>query len=103
MLGEENLEWGMKSPLSTTGVPVSLYVYVEDADKAFEQAIQAGATVRFPLEDTFWGDRFGKLTDPFGHEWGLATRVRDLTEDEINRGAEEWMANQRRAAQEAHA
>ena len=99
MIGEENLEWDMKSPLSTNGVSTSLYVYVDYVDKAFDLAVKEGATVRFPLEDTFWGDRFGKLTDPFGHEWGLAKRVRDLTEEEVKRGAEEWMAKAGQTAQ----
>lgn len=100
MLGEENEEWGMKSPLSTNGVHSSLYLYVEDADKGFERALEAGATVRYPLEDTFWGDRFGKVTDPYGHEWGIATRVRDVSEEELRRAAEEWMA---KAGQESKA
>lgn len=92
MVGEENAEWGMKSPLTTDGIHSSLHIYVEDADKAFQRALDAGATVRYPLEDAFWGDRYGKVTDPYGHEWGIATRVRDLSEAEIERGAQEWMA-----------
>jgi uncharacterized glyoxalase superfamily protein PhnB len=92
MLGEENEQWGTKSPLSTNGVHGSLHIYVEDADASFNRALQAGATVRYPLEDAFWGDRYGKVTDPFGHEWGLATRVKDLSDAEMNQAAQEWMA-----------
>lgn len=103
MLGEENIEWGMKSPLSTDGLPASLHIYVEDADKAFERALEAGATSRYPLEDAFWGDRYGKVTDPFGHEWGLATRVRDLSDAEMQRAAQEWMAKAQEAGQGANA
>jgi uncharacterized glyoxalase superfamily protein PhnB len=103
MLGEENVEWGMKSPLSLDGVPSSLYLYVEDADKSFERAVEAGASVRFPLEDTFWGDRFGKVADPFGHEWGLATRVREVSKEELRRAAQEWMAKAGQGGQEAKA
>ena len=94
MLGEENVEWGTKSPLSTDGNPGSLHLYVADADAAFQRAIDAGATVRYPLEDAFWGDRYGKLTDPFGHEWGIATRQKEMTPAEMERAGAEWMARQ---------
>lgn len=103
MMGEENVEWGMKSPFSTNGLAGSLHIYVEDADKAFEKAIRAGATVKQPLEDAFWGDRYGKVTDPFGHEWGIATNIRDLSPEEMKRAAEEWMAKMGQGAQEAQA
>ena len=92
MLGEENEQWGTKSPLSLNGVHGSLHIYVEDADAAFNRAVEAGATVRYPLEDAFWGDRYGKVTDPFGHEWGLATRVKDMTKAEMEKAGQEWMA-----------
>lgn len=92
MLGEESEQWGTRSPLSTNGNPSSLHIYVADADAAFERAIEAGATVRYPLEDTFWGDRYGKVRDPFGHEWGIATHVKDLSEAEVMQAAQEWMA-----------
>ena len=92
MLGEENEQWGTKSPLLTNGNPGSLHIYVDDADASFDRALKAGATVRYPLEDAFWGDRYGKVTDPFGHEWGIATRVKDLTDAEMKRAADEWMA-----------
>ena len=92
MLGEENEQWGTKSPLSLNGVHGSLQIYVEDADAAFNRALKAGATVRYPLEDAFWGDRYGKVTDPFGHEWGLATRVKDMTKAEMEKAGKEWMA-----------
>ena len=92
MLGEENEQWGTKSPLILNGVHGSLHIYVEDADAAFNRALEAGATVRYPLEDAFWGDRYGKVTDPFGHEWGLATRVKDMTKAEMEKAGQEWMA-----------
>jgi uncharacterized glyoxalase superfamily protein PhnB len=94
MLGEENEQWGTLSPLSTKGTHGSLHVYVADVDAAFARAVGAGATVRYPLENAFWGDRYGKVTDPFGHEWGLATRLRDMTEEEIRAAAGRWMAEQ---------
>jgi uncharacterized glyoxalase superfamily protein PhnB len=100
MLGDENPQWGASSPLSTNGISSSLHLYVDDADAAFERALRAGAKVRYPLEDAFWGDRYGKVTDPFGHEWGIATRVKDLTPEEMRQAAEAWMAQ---AAQAQHA
>jgi PhnB protein len=92
MLGEENEQWGTKSPLSTNGNPGSLHVYVADADKAFQRAVDEGASVVYPLEDAFWGDRYGKVRDPFGHEWGIATRVREMTNEEMEKAGQEWMA-----------
>jgi PhnB protein len=92
MLGEENEQWGTRSPLSTNGVHGSLHIYVPDVDAAFERALQAGAKARYPLENAFWGDRYGKVTDPFGHEWGLATRVKELSAEEMKRAGDEWMA-----------
>jgi PhnB protein len=91
MLGEENEQWGTKSPLLTNGNPGSLHIYVEDADAAFARALEAGATVRYPLENAFWGDRYGKVADPFGHEWGIATRMKDLSDAEMKAAADEWM------------
>jgi PhnB protein len=92
MLGEENKEWGALSPLSTNGNPISLHLYVDDADATFAQALRAGATVKQPLDDAFWGDRYGRVTDPFGHVWSIATRVRDMTQEEMRVAGEEWMA-----------
>ncbi|HEX3157421.1 MAG TPA: VOC family protein [Gemmatimonadaceae bacterium] len=92
MLGEENVDWGMLSPLSTKGNPSSLHLYVPDVDAAFARALDAGATVRYPLEDAFWGDRYGKVTDPYGHEWGIATHVKDMSPEEMERAGAEWMA-----------
>jgi PhnB protein len=92
MLGEENEQWGTKSPLSTNGNPGSLHVYVADADTAFQRAVDEGASVVYPLEDAFWGDRYGKVRDPFGHEWGIATRVREMTDAEMEKAGQEWMA-----------
>jgi PhnB protein len=92
MLGEENEQWGTKSPLSTNGNPGSLHMYVADADAAFQRAVDAGASVTYPLEDAFWGDRYGKVRDPFGHEWGIATRVREMSDEEAEKAGQEWMA-----------
>ena len=94
MLGEENEQWGTKSPLITNGNPSSLHIYVENADAAYDRALKAGATVKYPIEDAFWGDRYGKVTDPFGHEWAIATRVKDMTPAEMEKAGKEWMAKQ---------
>lgn len=93
MLTDENPQWGTQSPKALGGTPVSLHLYVEDADALFERAVKAGCTPQFPMEDTFWGDRYGKLADPFGHVWGVATHKKDLTPGELAQAAQEWMAN----------
>ena len=92
MLGEENPAWDARSPQTLGGTHGSLHLYVDDADAAFARAVREGATVRHPLEDAFWGDRYGKVTDPFGHEWGLATHVRDMTEAEVQAAGAAWRA-----------
>jgi uncharacterized glyoxalase superfamily protein PhnB len=83
MLGEEDPERGASSPQTIGGSPVSLMVYVKDVDAAFERAEKAGCTVQMPLEDMFWGDRYGKLQDPFGHHWSLATHKEDVAPEEM--------------------
>jgi uncharacterized glyoxalase superfamily protein PhnB len=94
MLGEENPQMNHLSPQSLNGTPVNLYVYVRDADKVFNQAVKAGATVVMPVMDMFWGDRYGHVKDPFGHNWMIATRKRNLSAKEMKKGAEEWFAQQ---------
>ncbi len=82
-----------KSPASLNGSAVTLSLYVEDADAAFNRAVEAGATATMPPMDAFWGDRYGKFRDPFGHEWAVMQHIKDLTPEEIQKGAEEWMKN----------
>ena len=79
MLGDEMPEMGSKSPITLGGSPASIMLYVKNVDAAFAQATAAGATVVMPLQDMFWGDRYGKVKDPFGHEWQMATHKEDLT------------------------
>jgi uncharacterized glyoxalase superfamily protein PhnB len=93
MLGEENLQMGNPSPLSLNGSPISLYVYVRDADKAFNQAVSNGAAVAMPVMDQFWGDRAGMITDPYGHKWWLATHKQDLSPKAMKKAAEEFFAS----------
>ena len=71
---------------------MNLFLYVPDADASFQQAVSAGAQVSMPLADMFWGDRYGKLVDPFGHEWSIATHKEDLTPEEIERRGREAMS-----------
>jgi uncharacterized glyoxalase superfamily protein PhnB len=82
----------LASPQTKKCTTVSLHMYVNDADAVFKKAVDAGATPTMPPMDTFWGDRYGKVTDPYGHEWGIATRKQDLTPEQIGKGAEEWFA-----------
>lgn len=83
MLGEECPEQGASSPQTIGGSPVGLHVYVKDVDAAFARASQAGCKVEMPPTDMFWGDRYGKLQDPFGHHWALATHKEDVSPEEM--------------------
>lgn len=83
MLDEENVAQGMKSPLALGGTASSLMVYVADADATYAGLTGAGAKVDMPLEDQFWGDRYGTVIDPFGHRWAVASHVEDLTPEQM--------------------
>ncbi|HEX2034111.1 MAG TPA: VOC family protein [Chloroflexota bacterium] len=86
MLADEFPDMGScRAPQSLGGTSISLHIYVEDVDTAFQRAVEAGATVTMPVQDTFWGDRYGSLVDPFGHAWSLATHKEDLTPEETQR------------------
>jgi PhnB protein len=98
MIGEEMPAFGAKSPASLGGSPVSIFLYVKDVDKTFAQAVAAGCTVTMPLADQFWGDRYGKLSDPYGHQWGLATHKENVTPKEMAKRQEEFFAQQAKAA-----
>jgi PhnB protein len=87
MLADEFSELGALSPESVGGTPVSLLVYVEDVDRFTEKAVAEGLKVLKPVQDQFYGDRSGHFEDPFGHKWGFATHVEDLTPDEMNERA----------------
>ncbi len=89
MLSDEFPEMKNLSPKSIGGSPVSLYMYVEDVDATFEKAVSAGAKVLDQVTDQFWGDRHGRLEDPFGHQWNIATHIKDLSEEEMKKAAEE--------------
>jgi len=93
MLSLENPEWQMKSAETLGGSPISLHIYTDDVDKAFKQATDAGCQVTAPLMDAFWGDRYGKVQDPFGVQWGIATHKEDLSVPEMEKRAAEWFAS----------
>lgn len=90
MLSDEMM--GNRSPESFGGSPVSIFLYVENVDSVFNQAVKAGAKSDMPPADMFWGDRYGKLTDPFGHVWGIATHIEDVAPAEMEKRAKESMA-----------
>ena len=87
MLVDEFPEWGSSSPKRLKGSPVTIHLQVDDVDSLFDQAVQAGATVKMPLDNMFWGDRYGVIEDPFGHLWSLATHVKDVSPEELQKAA----------------
>jgi PhnB protein len=87
MLGDEVPEMGVRGPRSVGGTPVTISVYVEDVDATFERAVSAGAKALRPVEDQFYGDRSGQFEDPFGHRWSVASRVEDVSPDEMAKRA----------------
>ena len=93
MLNDEFPEMGAKSPATIGGSPVTLHIYTPDCDALWNRAVAAGATVTMPLADMFWGDRYGTLTDPFGHRWSIATHKEDFTPEEMGKRAAEAMKN----------
>ena len=92
MLSDPFPESGVTPRRALGGTSVGIFLYVEDVDAVFQQAVDAGATVTTPLEDMFWGDRFGSVTDPFGHHWSLATHVEDVPPEEMEERAKAAMA-----------
>jgi PhnB protein len=96
MLADEVSGMGYLSPQTLGGSPISLMLYVPDVDKAFQQALAAGATTQRPVQDQFYGDRSGTLKDPFGHVWTISTHIEDIPPDEMRRRAETFMKQQAR-------
>ena len=92
MLADEFPDMGHLGPKSRGGPTASLVVYVPDVDAAFRKAIEAGAKQQRPVEDQFWGDRMGTLTDPFGHQWTLATHIKEVPPEEMQQRMEEFAA-----------
>jgi PhnB protein len=92
MMADENLEWGNKGPLTIGGNPMGFGLYVKDADKVFQKAIDAGATVVMPVEDMFYGDRVGQVMDPFGYKWMISTHFKDMSYEEMQKLSNEMFA-----------
>ncbi len=97
MLSAENPQWGMKSPVLLGGSPASIQLYVQDADASFAKAVAAGCTKVAPVETELWGDRYGKVADPFGYQWGIATHVEDVSPEEMVKRSEAWFVQMAQA------
>jgi PhnB protein len=85
MLVDEMPEWGALGPKSLKGSPVTIHLNVDDADAAVARAVKAGAKVTMPVADQFWGDRYGKIEDPFGHHWSVAHPLREVSMEEAKK------------------
>lgn len=94
MLADEAPEWGSKSARTLGDSPARMHLYVADVDAVVERAVAAGATVEIPVTDQFYGDRTGRIVDPFGHRWIVATRREEMTPAEMQRRFESWLAEQ---------
>lgn len=103
MLADERPGSSGKSPKTLGGSSASIFLYLENVDSTFKQAVDAGGKAEMEPEDQFWGDRFGQLSDPFGHLWGLATHVEDVAPQEMERRAREAMGKMAQTAGKANA
>lgn len=93
MFNDEFPDWQVLAPTSTKAdTAVTIHLYVDDCDSVYQQAVKAGAVATMPLADQFWGDRYGKLKDPFGHTWAVATHIKDMTPEEMKKAQDEAMA-----------
>jgi PhnB protein len=92
MLSDPFPQSTVQPPTTVGATTASVFLYVDDVDAAFQRAVDAGAKVEMALEDMFWGDRFGTVTDPFGHVWSLASHVEDVSPEEIEERAKAAMA-----------
>ncbi len=89
MLADEFPEMGVLSPLGVGGTATVLHFSTDDADAVWQRALEGGAEVRQPLQDAFWGERYGQITDPFGHRWGIAQHLRHVSREELERAVSE--------------
>jgi len=92
MVADEMPGAGNRAPQSLGGTTMSVFLYVNDVDSSYKQAVDAGAKADMPPADMFWGDRFGKLTDPFGHSWAMATHKEDVAPEEMKKRMQQEMA-----------
>src|SRR5690348_5756338 len=98
MLNDEFPDHGALSPLSTGGTSVTIHIYTDNVDTAFNRAVSAGAQVKMPLADQFWGDRYGVVADPFGHKWSLGAHIKDMSAEEMQREMARAMAGMKKTA-----
>jgi PhnB protein len=98
MLNDEFPDYGTLSPLSTGGSAVTIHIYTDNVDAAFNRAVSAGAQVKMPLADQFWGDRYGVVADPFGHKWSLGAHIKDMSPEEMQREQDRAMAAMKKSA-----
>lgn len=99
MLNDEFPEFGgTPAPSANGGSGVTLHIYLDNVDAAFERAVSAGASVKMPLMDMFWGDRYGTVLDPFGHGWSLATHTRDMSPEEMQQEQEKACGQMQKSA-----
>ncbi len=94
MMADENPDWGTKSPQTLGGNPMTLGLYVKDADAVFQKAVDAGATVIMPVKDEFYGDRAGQVEDPFGYKWMIATHKEVVSYEEMQRRMEAMFSDE---------
>jgi PhnB protein len=102
MLADEMPGMGAQSPQSLGGTTGGLFLYVENVDNVFQQAVSAGAQVEMPLENQFWGDRYGRLKDPFGHSWSVGTHIEDVAPEEMTKRMQDAMAKRTQQTKSAH-
>ncbi len=102
MLNDEFPGMSAPSPQGLGGTTVTINIYTEDADRVYNQAVSAGATVAMPLKDQFWGDRYGLLTDPFGHRWAVATHKEDVTPAEMEQRSKAFFAQMGKSTGASH-
>ncbi len=93
MLADEDPRFGRKSPTTLNGTPMALHLYVADVDASFKRALEAGARQVMGVENMFWGDRYGVVTDPFGFWWSLATHIEDVPPEEMEKRMKAMMAS----------
>jgi PhnB protein len=92
MMADENLDWGNKGPLTIGDNPMTFGLYVEDVDKAFQKALDAGATLAMPVTDMFYGDRVGQVMDPFGYKWMIGTHKDDVDYEEMQKRSDKMFS-----------
>lgn len=104
LIGDSHLMLSDEFPGMTSAPPadapnsINLFLYTDDVDTVFNRAVKAGAKVEMPLENQFWGDRYGKIRDPFGHRWGLAQHIEDVAPEEMKKRSEAFTAKMSKAA-----